>query len=109
MSSAALGPGRGVWMRGFLLPMITSRENTGMFALTEQQVEILNGRHFATVATVNPDGSPEATVVWIETDGTYIYFNTAFPRLKAAISSATLASRSRFLTPSTLTTTCSPS
>ncbi len=30
-----------------------------------------------------PDGSPEATVVWIETDGTYVYFNTAFPRLKA--------------------------
>ena len=54
-----------------------------MVALTEQQVEILNGRPFATVATVNPDGSPEATVVWIETDGTYIYFNTAFPRLKA--------------------------
>ena len=54
-----------------------------MVALTEQQVQILNGRHFATVATVNPDGSPEATVVWIETDGTYIYFNTALPRLKA--------------------------
>jgi PPOX class probable F420-dependent enzyme len=30
-----------------------------------------------------PDGSPEATLVWIETDGIYIYFNTAFPRLKA--------------------------
>jgi PPOX class probable F420-dependent enzyme len=54
-----------------------------MVTLTEQQVRILNGRHFATVATVNPDGSPEATVVWIETDGTYVYFNTAFPRLKA--------------------------
>jgi PPOX class probable F420-dependent enzyme len=52
-------------------------------ALTEQQVRILNGKNFATVATVMPDGSPEATVVWIETDGTYIYLNTAFPRLKA--------------------------
>jgi PPOX class probable F420-dependent enzyme len=30
-----------------------------------------------------PDGSPEATVVWIESDGKYVYFNTAFPRLKA--------------------------
>ena len=54
-----------------------------MVALTEQQVRILNGKNFATVATVMPDGSPEATVVWIETDGTYIYMNTAFPRLKA--------------------------
>jgi len=30
-----------------------------------------------------PNGAPEATVVWIETDGRYLYFNTAFPRLKA--------------------------
>jgi PPOX class probable F420-dependent enzyme len=43
----------------------------------------LNGNNFATVATVMPDGSPEATLVWIETDGTYIYFNTAMHRLKA--------------------------
>ncbi len=54
-----------------------------MVKLTKKQVQILNARHFATIATVMPDGSPEATVVWIETDGTYIYFNTAFPRLKA--------------------------
>lgn len=54
-----------------------------MVKLTKKQVQILNARHFATVATVMPDGSPEATVVWIETDGTHIYFNTAFPRLKA--------------------------
>jgi PPOX class probable F420-dependent enzyme len=46
-------------------------------------VRVLNGKNFATVATVMPDGSPEATVVWIETDGTYIYFNTATHRLKA--------------------------
>jgi PPOX class probable F420-dependent enzyme len=43
----------------------------------------LNGNTFATVATVMADGSPEATLVWIETDGTYIYFNTAMHRLKA--------------------------
>ena len=54
-----------------------------MVKLTERQVRILNGRHFATVATVNPDCSPEATVIWIETDGQYIYFNTALHRLKA--------------------------
>jgi PPOX class probable F420-dependent enzyme len=51
--------------------------------LTAEQVEILNGKNFATVATVMADGSPEATLVWIETDGTYIYFNTAIHRLKA--------------------------
>lgn len=54
-----------------------------MVRLTPKLVRLLNAKHFATVATVMPDGSPEATVVWIETDGKYIYFNTAFPRLKA--------------------------
>jgi len=51
--------------------------------LTAQQVRVVNGKNFATVATVMPDGSPEATVIWIETDGTYVYFNTAMHRLKA--------------------------
>jgi PPOX class probable F420-dependent enzyme len=51
--------------------------------LTPKQVRLLNGRHYATVATVMPDGSPEATVVWIEADGQYVYFNTAMHRLKA--------------------------
>jgi PPOX class probable F420-dependent enzyme len=51
--------------------------------LTPKQVRLLNARHFATVATVMPDGSPEATVVWIETDGKFIFFNTALRRLKA--------------------------
>ena len=58
-------------------------DNISVVRLTQRQVRILNGHHYATVATVMPDGSPEATIVWIETDGRYIYFNTAFPRLKA--------------------------
>jgi PPOX class probable F420-dependent enzyme len=58
-------------------------DNIKVVKLTQRQVRILNGHHFATVATLLPDGSPEATVVWIETDGQYVYFNTAFPRLKA--------------------------
>jgi PPOX class probable F420-dependent enzyme len=58
-------------------------DNIKVVKLTARQVRILNGRHFATVATVNADCSPEATVIWIETDGTYIYFNTALHRIKA--------------------------
>jgi PPOX class probable F420-dependent enzyme len=58
-------------------------DNISVVKLTERQVRIINGGHFATVATVMPDCAPEATVVWIETDGRYVYFNTAFPRLKA--------------------------
>src|SRR6266852_9624095 len=80
--SAALGPGSGVWIRGRRSPAMPG-DNIKVVKLTERQVRILNGRHFATVATVNADCSPEATVIWIETDGKYVYFNTAFPRLKA--------------------------
>ena len=31
--------------------------------------ELLDGKNFATVATVNPDGGPQASVVWILRDG----------------------------------------
>ena len=51
--------------------------------LSPEQVRLLNAPHFATVATVMPDGSPEATVVWIESDADHVYFNTAMHRLKA--------------------------
>ncbi len=51
--------------------------------LSPQQVRLLNAPHFATVATVMPDGSPEATVIWIESDPEHVYFNTAMHRLKA--------------------------
>lgn len=54
-----------------------------MIRLTDDQVKLLNAPYFATVATVMPDGSPEATVVWIESDNEHVYFNTAMHRLKA--------------------------
>src|SRR5712692_2473364 len=82
ISSAAFGPGSGVRINGRRSAAMRA-DNISVVKLTERQVRLLNGRHFATVATVMPDCSPEATIVWIETDGKYIYFNTAFPRLKA--------------------------
>ena len=51
--------------------------------LTPQQIRLLNAPHFATVATVMPDGGPEATVVWVQSDADHVYFNTAMHRLKA--------------------------
>jgi PPOX class probable F420-dependent enzyme len=30
---------------------------------------LLDGKNFATVATLNPDGSPQTSVVWIARDG----------------------------------------
>jgi PPOX class probable F420-dependent enzyme len=45
--------------------------------------KLLQGKNFATVATVMDDGSPQATVVWVDTDGKHVIFNTADGRLKA--------------------------
>ena len=38
-------------------------------ALDEVTRKLLDGRNFASVATLNPDGGPQASVVWILRDG----------------------------------------
>jgi PPOX class probable F420-dependent enzyme len=38
---------------------------------------------FAHVATLNTDGSPQVTPVWVDFDGTYVLINTAKGRVKA--------------------------
>lgn len=45
-------------------------------------VSWLKGRAFAHLATVMPDGSPQVTPVWVDTDGEYILVNTARGRQK---------------------------
>ena len=42
----------------------------------------LKGRAFAHLATLMPDGSPQVTPVWIDTDGENILVNTARGRQK---------------------------
>jgi PPOX class probable F420-dependent enzyme len=39
-------------------------------------------RSFAFLATIMPDGSPQLTVTWVDTDGTHILINTAEGRIK---------------------------
>lgn len=53
-----------------------------MAKLTEAQAEFLKNPYYAVVATTRPDGSPHQTVVWIDTDGTDVIFNTAEGRAK---------------------------
>ncbi len=43
---------------------------------------LLEGKHFAHVATLMPDGSPQVTPVWIDAEGDLVSFNTAEGRLK---------------------------
>jgi PPOX class probable F420-dependent enzyme len=54
-----------------------------MKRLTEKQLELLKaGRHFGVVATVADDGRPQTSVVWVDTDGDRVVFNTKPSRAK---------------------------
>lgn len=43
---------------------------------------ILEGKNFIFLATVNPDGTPQVTPTWVDTDGQYVLINTAVGRVK---------------------------
>jgi PPOX class probable F420-dependent enzyme len=47
-----------------------------------EQIGLLREPHLAYVATINKDGSPQVTPVWVDTDGEAILFNTARGRVK---------------------------
>ena len=44
---------------------------------------ILDGKNFATVATLGPDGAPQSSVVWVKRDGDTVLFSTTLSRQKA--------------------------
>ena len=50
--------------------------------LSDDDVALLNEKQLAHVATVMPDGTPQETPVWIDTDGEAVLFNTAKGRVK---------------------------
>ncbi|MEV1142498.1 PPOX class F420-dependent oxidoreductase [Micromonospora sp. NPDC049799] len=53
-----------------------------MAILTDEDLALLAEPQLAHVATVEPDGSPHVTPVWVDTDGEHIIFNTAKGRVK---------------------------
>ena len=53
-----------------------------MAVLTNEQARLLLEPNFATVGTLNPDGSPQLTIVWVDWDGEHVLFNTAAGRTK---------------------------
>jgi PPOX class probable F420-dependent enzyme len=44
---------------------------------------LLDGRPFAVLATLNPDGTPQTSVIWVARDGDVLVFSTHDQRLKA--------------------------
>src|SRR5947199_7691628 len=53
-----------------------------MTKLDDDARKILEGKNFIFLATVNPDGSPQVTPTWVDTDGHYVLINTAVGRVK---------------------------
>jgi PPOX class probable F420-dependent enzyme len=53
-----------------------------MSILKAKDISLLKGKSFAHIATLNRDGSPHVTPVWVDTDGTKIMVNTAIGRVK---------------------------
>jgi PPOX class probable F420-dependent enzyme len=54
-----------------------------MAALSDKQLELLKaGKHFGVVGTVGADGRPQTSVVWVDTDGEHVVFNTTNKRAK---------------------------
>jgi PPOX class probable F420-dependent enzyme len=53
-----------------------------MAEIPEEAVHLLEGLHLAHVGTINADGSPQVTPVWVDHDGETILINTATGRVK---------------------------
>lgn len=50
--------------------------------LSERTVKFIDGKNFAFLATLQPDGSPHVTPMWIDHEGDIILMNTAMGRIK---------------------------
>ncbi|MDG6909064.1 MAG: PPOX class F420-dependent oxidoreductase [Nitrososphaerota archaeon] len=48
--------------------------------LSNQARELLDGKNFACVATIMPDGSPQVAPVWVERDGDTVVLNATESR-----------------------------
>ena len=50
--------------------------------LSDATRRLLDGKNYAVLATVNPDGSPQTSVVWVGRDGGDVLFSTVEGRVK---------------------------
>src|SRR5688500_12834694 len=50
--------------------------------LPELAKRLIDSRTFATIATVNPDGSPQNSVIWIKREDDTVVFSTILGRRK---------------------------
>jgi PPOX class probable F420-dependent enzyme len=50
--------------------------------LSEATLRLVDGKNYAVLATVNADGSPQSSVVWVGRDGGDLLFSTVAGRVK---------------------------
>ena len=50
--------------------------------LSEETLRLVDGKNYAVLATVNADGSPQTSVVWVGRDGGDLLFSTVEGRVK---------------------------
>ncbi|HSL12465.1 MAG TPA: TIGR03618 family F420-dependent PPOX class oxidoreductase [Actinomycetota bacterium] len=53
-----------------------------MTRLTSSDLELLRGENYAWYVTLRPDGSPHASITWVDATDTHVLINTAEGRLK---------------------------
>lgn len=53
-----------------------------MAAFTDEDLELIRGRNYGQLVTLNADGSPQVTVLWVDADDEHVLVNTAEGRTK---------------------------
>ena len=53
-----------------------------MADLTPDDIEMLTGANYATFTTIDADGLPQSTIIWIDAEGEHVLVNTAKGRVK---------------------------
>jgi PPOX class probable F420-dependent enzyme len=61
----------------------TMQKGSDKMVLDDRIKELLDGRAFAVLATLNPDGTPQTSVIWVARDGDALVFTTHDGRQKA--------------------------
>lgn len=51
-------------------------------AFNAETCRLLDGRHFAVLATINPDGGPQTSAMWVGRDGDEVLLSTVAGRRK---------------------------
>jgi PPOX class probable F420-dependent enzyme len=63
---------------------LTDRKETMMVTLTDKVRALFDGKNFAVLSTLEPDGQPHSTVVWAKADGDDILLALPKTRHKTA-------------------------